>query len=150
MHRIFVYGTLKRGFSNHEEGMRHTTFLGAFQTVERYPLVVAGRWFVPAMMPEAGIGHQVRGELYACDDRQLAVMDRIELTHRPDGYRRHVIEVKSSETGETTTAQVYMRERRFLKPIHSDYLDCYREERYVHPSKRPTDQADTAAPSKNA
>jgi gamma-glutamylaminecyclotransferase len=55
MHRVFVFGTLKRGFPNHE-GMAGLTCLGHYRTVQAYPLVIAGQWFSPVMMPEPGGG----------------------------------------------------------------------------------------------
>lgn len=137
MHRVFVFGTLKRGFPNHDEGMRGERCLGEYRTIERYPMVVAGRWFSPVMMPEPGVGERVGGELYEVGDAKLAELDRIESTHLPDGYRRHAIAVASQATGAIVDAQVYMKERRLVTLVHSGYLADYRDDRYVHKSRRP-------------
>lgn len=42
MHKLFIFGTLKQGFPLHEQGMRDAKYLGAYRTVERYPMFVAG------------------------------------------------------------------------------------------------------------
>jgi len=139
MHKVFVFGTLKRGFANHDEGMRGERLLGEYRTVERYPMVVAGRWFSPVMMPEPGVGERVCGELYEVGDAKLAELDRIESTHLPDGYRRHTIAVECRRTGAVFEAQAYMKERRLVTPVHSGYLDDYRDDRYVHRSRRPSE-----------
>ena len=60
MHRVFVYGTLKKGQPNHylidspEKGVAH--FLGEGRTVEKYPLVIATEYNVPFLLDAAGHG----------------------------------------------------------------------------------------------
>lgn len=56
-------------------------------------------------------------------------------THLPDGYRRHAIAVECSATAAIVGAQVYMKERRLVRIVHSGYLDHYADDRYV-PSAR--------------
>jgi gamma-glutamylaminecyclotransferase len=137
MHKVFVFGTLKRGFPNHAEGMAGETYLGRCRTARSYPLVIAGRWFSPVMMPEPGNGHQVIGELYEVDDRSLARLDEIESVHLPTGYRRESIDVVSLEDGSTLQAWAYFKDRQRIEIIHSDYLPEYDANRYVHKSQRP-------------
>ena len=43
MNKVFVFGTLKKGIPLHEEGLQGATYLGPYRTVEKYPMVVAGR-----------------------------------------------------------------------------------------------------------
>lgn len=136
MHKVFVFGTLKRGFANHAEVLRDIACLGDYRTVERYPLVVAGRWFSPVMLPEPGIGHRVSGELYAVDDDKLAELDHVESTHLPDGYRRRAVAVECLATGAVETAQVYMKPRHLVTAIHSDHLADYQDRRYVPKARR--------------
>jgi len=137
MHEVFVFGTLKRGFANHEPLLRDVECLGEWITVARYPLLIAGRWFSPVMLPEPGVGERVTGELYAVDDALLAQLDRLESTHLPDGYRRHAIAVACCRTGRQSHAQAYMKERRLLTLVHSGYLARYEDDRYVPQARRP-------------
>ena len=95
-HRLFVYGTLKKGFPNHDNFMGSAKQLGKYQTIEKYPLVLCGARYVPCMIYSPGDGHRVKGELYEVDDECLNRIDALEGIHDPDGYRRTVIRVSSS------------------------------------------------------
>ena len=37
MNKVFVFGTLKKGFPLHDEGLQTATYLGPYRTVEKYP-----------------------------------------------------------------------------------------------------------------
>jgi gamma-glutamylcyclotransferase (GGCT)/AIG2-like uncharacterized protein YtfP len=73
--RIFVYGTLKRGLSNHRclAGQR---FLGEARTTPEYRLVNCGGY--PGMFAVEGEGVSVRGEVWEVDDECRARLDVLE------------------------------------------------------------------------
>lgn len=96
-HLVFVYGTLKKGFPNHNNYMGSAKRLGKYQTIEKYPLVLCGARYVPCMINSPGKGHHVEGELYEVDDECLNRIDALEGIQDSDGYRRAVIRVSSSE-----------------------------------------------------
>lgn len=96
MHHLFVYGTLKKGFPNHDRYMRSARRLGWYQTIEKYPLVLCGARWVPCMIFNPGEGHRVKGELYEVDDECLNRIDALERIQDADGYRRTIIRVRSS------------------------------------------------------
>ena len=96
-HRLFVYGTLKKGFPNHENYMESAKRLGKYQTIEKYPLVLCGARYVPCMIDSPGKGHHVEGELYEVDDECLNRIDALERIQDSEGYRRIVILVSPSE-----------------------------------------------------
>jgi gamma-glutamylaminecyclotransferase len=75
--RIFVFGTLKKGFPLHRDGLEGASYIGAYRTVERFPMLIAGPWFGP-MMNEPGRGPRVRGELYEVDDWRVNRLDELE------------------------------------------------------------------------
>lgn len=136
MHHMFVYGTLKRGFPNHNL-MREARFVGDVRSRVRYALIVAGRWFSPTLVEEPGAGHCVRGELYVIDDDGLAALDELEGTHLPLGYDRIGIDVVGVEGGETLTAWTYAKPRAQIGGIHSEPLEEYRPDpRYVPGKER--------------
>ena len=95
-HRLFVYGTLKKGFPNHDNYMESAKELGTYQTVEKYPLVLCGERYVPCLIYSPGDGHHVKGELYEVDDECLNRLDALERVQASDGYRRFIIRVSSS------------------------------------------------------
>ena len=135
MNRIFVYGTLKAGFPNHDEVLNGESFLGAYVTTEKYPLVITGPWYSPVMFPEPGKGHRVAGEVYEINDAKLMQLDKFEYVHLPKGYRRFELDVVF-KPGEILSVEAYMRSREFIKEIRSGYLKSYQDRRYVHESQR--------------
>lgn len=83
-HRLFVYGSLKRGFRHHGqlEGARPC---GPATTERGYRLVLAGGY--PALV--RGGRASVRGELYLVTDDQLARLDAFEEV--PHLYQRQLL-----------------------------------------------------------
>jgi gamma-glutamylcyclotransferase (GGCT)/AIG2-like uncharacterized protein YtfP len=73
--RIFVYGTLKRGLSNHRylAGQR---FLGEARTTPEYRLVNFGGY--PGMFAVEKDGVSVRGEVWDVDEACRAELDVLE------------------------------------------------------------------------
>jgi gamma-glutamylcyclotransferase (GGCT)/AIG2-like uncharacterized protein YtfP len=59
MPQLFVYGTLKSSFSNHDEMLKGEKYLGAYVTFNKYPLVITVPWNSPVMFPEPGVGNYV-------------------------------------------------------------------------------------------
>ena len=59
-HIVFSYGSLKRGEPNHYHLHRYkgseVRYLGKGVTVEKYPLVVAGRYCAPHLLDKPGFG----------------------------------------------------------------------------------------------
>ena len=133
-HTIFIYGTLKRGFANHAH-LQGATFVGEARTVERYPMIIQGRFFSPVMIPEPGVGHRIVGELWEVDDALLAALDRLESVHLPTGYFRETIEVELA--GATTAAGVYFKPRARIEIVHTEPLADYQDRRYVPADQRP-------------
>lgn len=82
MHRVFVYGTLKRGQPNYgvmtDQTIGKATFQGQGETKFRFPLVIAGPFNIPYCVNKEGVGEHVRGELYEVDDKMLAYLDKME------------------------------------------------------------------------
>jgi len=60
-HRVFVYGTLKRGEPNYyrlqDEANGRAAFLGEAKLCDRYPLVVATKYNVPMLLDAPGTGN---------------------------------------------------------------------------------------------
>ncbi|MBS0242725.1 MAG: gamma-glutamylcyclotransferase, partial [Proteobacteria bacterium] len=129
-HAMFVYGTLKRGFPNHHY-MDGATFIAPATTVEKYPLLVGGNWFTPYLLPEAGTGHRVKGELWQVPEHMMPALDKLESVHLPNGYRRVEIDVLADGQTAATKAWTYFRERRHIAIIHTGFMDDYQDRRYV-------------------
>jgi len=126
-YRIFVYGTLKEGFPNHDRYMQSAEKVGNYQTVDNYPLVLIGNRYVPCMINLPGTGKPVKGELYDVDDDGLKRLDALERIKKPDGYRRIKIEVRSVEKNDALflEAYTYLIPPKFAKDRRSEYLKIY-------------------------
>lgn len=76
MSKLFVYGTLKKGYSAHYLLERWSpTFLGKAQTQPNYGLYDQGPF--PGMVQEAA-GGGVHGEVYEVTEKCLEAMDQYE------------------------------------------------------------------------
>jgi gamma-glutamylaminecyclotransferase len=105
---LFVYGTLKRGGSNHAflSGQR---FIGAARTAPGFVLYSLGDY--PGMVRAPGDTRGVTGELWAVDDGCLAEIDRLE--GLDDGlYER--IDITLTPNPYATSAQTYL----YARPHH--------------------------------
>lgn len=74
---VFVYGTLKRGGSNHRQ-MRGAKFLAEARTGPGWTLYDLGEY--PGLVAEKNAAG-VRGELWEVNDAQLSALDRFEGVH---------------------------------------------------------------------
>jgi len=52
--KVFIYGTLKRGFPLFDKGLVGARYLGDVETVEAYPLYIAGSFYGPMMLDRPG------------------------------------------------------------------------------------------------
>jgi gamma-glutamylcyclotransferase (GGCT)/AIG2-like uncharacterized protein YtfP len=85
---LFVYGSLRRGCSNHAE-LAGARFLCPCATTSAYALTTHAGY--PALIPGASA---VPGELYAVDEELLARLDAFE---GPD-YRRGAVALEDGRT----------------------------------------------------
>ena len=131
MHSIFVYGTLKRGYPNHDQYLKDQLYLGMYRTVDCYPLVIAKKWFSPVLINEPGSGKQIIGELYQVDNDRLLDLYTLEGTNFAKGYKRVDVSVQNIESHVTTHAFTYMKRRAHVAEISSDYLSEYTDRRYI-------------------
>jgi gamma-glutamylaminecyclotransferase len=107
---LFVYGSLKEGFPNFHvnQGRR---LPGEFRTLRPYPLYLAnGR--LPCLLPLAGQGLQVMGQLFEVTADALVRMDALERVGQPGGYARELIEVQRIDdpAAHAVSAFVYMQD----------------------------------------
>ncbi|WP_246732004.1 gamma-glutamylcyclotransferase family protein [Rhizobium anhuiense] len=127
---LFVFGTLKKGFPLHEQGLSRARFLGIFQTRQCYPMLIAGPWFAPMMFNEPGIGYRVVRELYEAGENTIASLDRLESIGIP-GNLRVAVDVEPVAGGSICSALAYMKSRRLADPVHSTYLRVYEDWRFI-------------------
>ncbi len=97
---VFVYGTLKKGFSNHFL-LEKSLFLGNAESVEKYALYI-GEYPVVNEYEKVST---IKGEVYLVDLETLEKLDILE--ECPEYYYRKMIKVKLHENGEIINAYIY-------------------------------------------
>lgn len=108
MTTLFVYGTLKRGGSNHAH-LAGQKFLGPARTAAGYTLVSLGDY--PGLVRSADDRKGVTGELWSVDDPCLAHLDEFEgITENL--YRRAEIPLATPRSlGSAAPAETYFYAR---------------------------------------
>lgn len=135
MHIAFVYGTLKRGFPNHEEWMKPFKYITNGTTCDKFPLIVGGIYHSPILLNEQGNGHIIKGELFGVDDEGLKTLDAIESVGKPNGYIR--IEVEITDGKSNMNAWVYVKDRTSVDIIHNELTGKYLlDARYIPAAQR--------------
>jgi gamma-glutamylaminecyclotransferase len=87
MKTLFVYGTLKRGLSNHHF-LAGQSYIGDARTAPGYALYELSGY--PGMVPEPWNPDGVTGEVWSVDDACLAHLDELEGTEQ-GLYRRELV-----------------------------------------------------------
>jgi gamma-glutamylcyclotransferase (GGCT)/AIG2-like uncharacterized protein YtfP len=93
-HLVFVYGTLKRGFSR-SHALREQRYIGIARTQPQYAMYGYGGYpaLVDQTLAEASGVHAVNrifGELYEVDDTCMIELDKIEGTDKGLFERRDI------------------------------------------------------------
>jgi protein phosphatase len=102
---LFVYGTLKRGGSNHRY-MERQSFVGAARTPKGYTLYDLGGY--PGMIADTADEEGVTGEVWSVDDACLASLDVLEGT--AEGlYRRSTITLLDPFAKSVVETYVYLK-----------------------------------------
>ena len=91
MTTIFVYGTLKRGYSNHHllEKSKNNIFLGEAETLKKFKMISFVHF--PGVL-DTSQETTIKGELYNVDLQTLKKLDILE--GYPDFYTKKIIKVK--------------------------------------------------------
>ena len=104
-HKVFVYGTLKRGYGNNRL-LKDAVFLGKASTVDKWAMTGAGRSF-PYMYTEHKEGEYVIGEVYLVDDSELASLDSLE--GYPYHYTKQEIDILYDDDSTLDRVTVYTK-----------------------------------------
>ena len=89
--RVFVYGSLKRGFGNNVL-LDDAKFVSEDMTLPSWVMFSLG-WF-PGVAPGGQeYTYMIKGEVYECNDAVIATLDRLESNGR--FYTREIVPMKS-------------------------------------------------------
>lgn len=116
---LFVYGTLKRGGSNHY-CLAKQTFVGEARTAPGFRLYEIGGY--PGMIPMSSDRNGVVGELWRVDDACLAKIDEVEGVS-VGLYRRERVPLQPPFSEKSAEAYLYARTILGLKDIGSEWKE---------------------------
>ena len=105
MAKLFVYGTLKRGYSR-AEALRGEKFLGTAKTEARYRMYNCGNY--PGLV-ESPDGLSIEGELWEVSPECLKRLDEIEGVG-VRLYQRAMVRLKSPHDREQVETYLYLRD----------------------------------------
>lgn len=88
--KVFVYGTLKRGYGNNHL-LKFATFLGKATTADNWSMIGEGNSFPYVLHTDDILGMQITGEVYEVDSWTLKSLDRLEGI--PHHYKHEKVEV---------------------------------------------------------
>jgi gamma-glutamylaminecyclotransferase len=125
MIHVFVYGTLKEGFANFgiNAGRRVP---GMFRTVQRYPLYIIGKPFLPWLVNLPGTGEHVLGQVFEVNEQVLRDMDVLEQIDEEGWYSRVEIQVQEVGAQDQSPLQAFVYfgagERVYREHVHAGPL----------------------------
>jgi gamma-glutamylaminecyclotransferase len=140
----FVYGTLKKGFSNYwlmEDvcSKGHARFLGFARTKEMFPMV-CGPYQVPFLIDIPSSGHHVRGELYEVDRIAIERLDELEGVSKGNYVRRPIVlsalQLQSSVEQESLSSEI-IAQAYFAAPSYASkiakapHIEAFTEKEYA-------------------
>ncbi|MES2693078.1 MAG: gamma-glutamylcyclotransferase family protein [Verrucomicrobiota bacterium] len=116
---LFIYGTLKRGCSNHHH-MAGQKFVGPARTVPGYHLCDLGGY--PAIVEKAGHPDGIVGEVWSIDAEGLERLDQFEGVH--EGlYRRAPLALQAPFAGQTIDAYLSVLPTTGRPDIGSEWIE---------------------------
>jgi len=101
---VFVYGTLKRGGSNHE-WIAQQQFVAEARTMQLYRLYDLGGY--PGMV-RAEDGISIQGEVWSVDEAGLIKLDVLEDTDGGE-YERVVVQLEGEFSTQQVEGYIYLR-----------------------------------------
>ncbi|XP_069692456.1 putative gamma-glutamylcyclotransferase CG2811 isoform X1 [Periplaneta americana] len=126
-HKVFVYGTLKRGEPNHywimDKSKGLSKFVGVAKTVEKYPLIIGTKYNIPFLLDAPGRGHNVVGELYQVDETMLQHLDILE--DHPSFYVREIGKVKLTADDTVEDCWIYLIKKFKPEMLAQEHFEDY-------------------------
>lgn len=119
--KVFVYGTLKKGGSNHHY-LATAKFLGKASTMSKWAMIGEGMPYPYLLQPSSVSGKEIQGEVYEVDATTLQNLNVLEGV--PYHYKQSMIGIKMEDgTGDSvrTYVKTYVSNADIAKPFISEF-----------------------------
>ena len=127
IYNVFVYGTLKHGFSNHFYYMTDSDYVDDAFTLEKHAMIGENNAF-PYVLGVNEAGHHIKGEVYEVPASSLSRLDRLE--GYPTHYDRVPTEVVLSN-GEKITALMYVKKTVTAANLNEKFIEEFKKPVYT-------------------
>ena len=125
-HKIFVYGTLKKGFYNNKY-LATPKFTAPATTTRKFSLCIGGPYRGPYMFKDDK-GHLIPGEIYRVTNKTLKKLDKLEGVHSKRYIRRKIRAKRKGRKSETCWAWINPKKCRcrryksYTRKLHKRFL----------------------------
>ena len=116
---VFVYGTLKTGYSNSFYYMSDAEYIDDAKSLKKLAMVGKDMPF-PYVLGESEHGHNIQGELYEVTASTLSRLDRLE--GHPTHYNRKEMDFVTTD-GEVIKALVYVKTHVTVTDMQKEFLE---------------------------
>jgi gamma-glutamylcyclotransferase (GGCT)/AIG2-like uncharacterized protein YtfP len=122
INKVFVYGTLKKGFHNHSV-LQGAEYIGTANSVQKFNMINLGGF--PAVLYNSDDGYQISGEIYKINDKILDRLDILEgegtfYDRVPDDF--FMVGNKPNKNGRKFKCWIYILKN---MPYSYDYNNVY-------------------------
>jgi gamma-glutamylcyclotransferase (GGCT)/AIG2-like uncharacterized protein YtfP len=115
MTKVFVYGTLKKGYGNHYL-LKNSKFVGEATSVSNWLMIGKDMAFPYLIKRDHNNGKIIKGEVYEVDEDTLKKLDILEGV--PTHYKKETIYVSYKNGNSSENVTVYVK----ATPINEKYL----------------------------
>ncbi len=105
--RVFVYGTLKKGYHNHESFLDKAKFIGNAISVSKWTMIGEGMGFPYLLERSDNLGNNIKGEVYEVTADELKNLDYLEGV--PTHYRKSYMYVSYIDGTPSGNVTVYVK-----------------------------------------
>ena len=106
-YRVFVYGTLKRGYGNHERILKDAVFLGKARTNTKWTMIGKDMGYPYVVEQDHVKGNHVVGEVFAVNREELKALDILEGV--PHHYKKVTININYEDDNSVDTVGMYVK-----------------------------------------
>ncbi len=105
--RVFVYGTLKKGYHNHDSFLDKAKFIGNATSVSKWTMIGEGMGFPYLLERSDNLGNNIKGEVYEVTADELKNLDYLEGV--PTHYRKSYMYVSYNDGRPSGNVTVYVK-----------------------------------------